>query len=397
MSQPADDIPVIVLAAGEGVRLRPLTKYRPKPMLPAATSPILEYVLDALIDAGLTNVHLVVGHRRSRIQSYFGSTYRGIELTYHTQEKQLGTGHALLAADPPMDRPFMVVYGDQIVDRTLVTDVIRAHSKTEALATLGVLPGKDVSPYGGAIVDEGEIVELVDRPEEAGDYVLNAGVYVFEGEVIDAVASTETCDGEQSMIDSIATLVEGEETITAAVSDGFWVDATFPWDLLAITERLLGRGHGERWERGRKVASIHESAIVREPVAIAPDCEVGPGAVIGPDTALGENVTVGANAVVRRSVLDSDTRVGPNATLIDVVTGVGAHVGAGSSAPGGPGDVRVDDRVFENQPLGALLADRVVDRGGVTYLPGTVVGADSDLGTGGVVRGSLPEGTTIRS
>ncbi len=390
-------MPVIVLAAGEGVRLRPLTKYRPKPMLPAGTSPILEHVLDGLLESGLTNVHLVVGHRRSRIQSHFGSTYRGIELTYHTQEKQLGTGHALLAANPPVDRPFMVVYGDQIVDHTLVTDVLRTHQDAAGVATLGVLPGKDVAPYGGAIVQDGEVIDLVDRPEEAGDYVLNAGVYVFEGEVIEAVASTEPRDGEQSMIDGLTALVNGDETVAAAVSDGFWVDATFPWDLLAITERVLGREDGGRAAERHSVNSIHESAVIREPVAIAPDCEIGPGAVVGPDTALGENVTIGANAVVSHSLLDSDTRVGPNATLVDVVSGVGAHVGAGSSAPGGPGDVRVDDRVFENQRLGALLADRVVDRGGVTYLPGTVVGADSDLGTGGIVRGSLPEGTTLRS
>lgn len=391
-----NDMPVIVLAAGEGIRLRPLTKYRPKPMLPAVTSPILEHVLDALIDSGLHDIHLVVGHRRARIQSHFGSSYRDVDLTYHTQEKQLGTGHALFAADPPTDEPFLVVYGDQIIDRTLITDVATQHGA--GIATLGAIPGKDVSRYGGAIVEDGEVVELVDKPTDSREYFLNAGVYVFEPEVMEAVESVRARGGEQSLIDAIRDLLDAGRTVGGVVSDGFWVDATFPWDLLTITERLLERGHEERRNHeGDGLPRIHETAVLRDPVAIAPDCEIGPGAVIGPNAALGENVTVEANAVVRRSVLDTDTRVGPNATLIDVVTGVGARVGAGSSMPGGPGDVRVDERVFEDERLGALLADRVVDRGGVTYLPGTIVGADSELGTGAVVRGSLAEGTTIGS
>lgn len=397
MTATTDDVPVIVLAAGEGIRLRPLTKYRPKPMLPAGTSPILEHVLDALIETGLSDIHLVVGHRRSRIQSHFGSSYRGAELTYHVQEKQLGTGHALLAGNPPDDRSVMVVYGDQIVDRALIGDVLDQHERGDAVATLGVIPGKDVSRYGGAVLEGGAVVELVDRPEDAGDYVLNAGVYLFEPRALVAVADAETRGGEQSMIDGIATLVRGEPTVAGALSNGFWVDATYPWDLLTITERLLAGGHGTRQNRRGQGAHVHENATIRDPVSIAPDCEVGAGAVVGPDTALGENVTVGANAVVSRSVLDSDTRVGPNATLVDVVTGIGARIGAGSRAPGGPGDVRVDDQVFENERLGAVLADRVVDRGGVTYLPGTVVGADSELQTGSVVRGSLPEATTMGS
>lgn len=391
-----NDMPVIVLAAGEGIRLRPLTKYRPKPMLPAVTSPILEHVLDELIDCGFSDIHLVVGHRRERIQSHFGPTYRDVELTYHTQEKQLGTGHALLQADPPTDEPFLVVYGDQIVDRTLIADVITQH--TDGVATIGVIPGLDVSRYGGAIVDEGRIVELVDRPTDDREYLLNAGVYVFEPPVLDAIRDVKARAGEQSMIDGIVDLVDAGETVCAAVSEGFWVDATFPWDLLTISERLLDRGRqAPKGDASEGLPRIHESVVIRDPVAIAPDCEIGPGAVIGPYTALGENVTVEANAVVERSVLDSDTRVAPNATLIDTVTGIGTRIGAGSTVPGGPGDVRVDERVFENERLGALLADRVADRGGVTYLPGTIVGPDSELGTGAMVRGSLAEGTTIGS
>lgn len=390
------DMPAIVLAAGEGRRLRPLTKYRPKPMLPAVTSPILEHVLDELIDAGFTDITIVVGHRRTRIQSYFGSQYRDVQLRYCTQEAQLGTGHALLAADPPRDSPFLVVYGDQIVDNALIREVVETHEGQRA--TLGVIPGMAVADYGGAIVSDGHVVDLVDRPTDDREYFLNAGVYVFEPAILDAVEQVDIREGDLSMIDGIARLLAEREPVGAAVSDTFWADATYPWDLLDIAERLLDRPNaGERYRRIDQTATIHEHATIREPVAIAADCEIGPGSVIGPYAALGENVTIGGNVVIERSVLDADSRVGPNATVIDTVTGIGTRIGPGSTIPGGPSDVRIDESIFQNERLGAVLADRVQDRGGVSYVPGTVVGADSSIGVGAVVRGAIDEETTLRS
>lgn len=383
--------PAIVLAAGEGTRLRPLTKYRPKPMLPVGTSPILEHVLDELVDAGVPKITLVVGYRRERIQSHFGPTYRGVDIRYRIQHSQLGTGHALLEAEPP-NEPYLLVNGDQIVDATLIGDVIERHD--DADLTLGVLPGRDVSDYGGAVVRDGAVIDLVDQPRDDRDYYLNAGVYCCSPALEHAAAGIDPRAGERSLVDAICRLIENDARVEAAISDGYWADANYPWDLLSITADVLRRN--ER-NNEREDATIADSAVIREPVAIGPNCEVGPGAVIGPYSALGENTTVGANAVVEGSVLDRDTRVKANATLLDALTGVGTHVGADSTIPGGPGDVRVADRVFAERDLGALLADRVRDAGGVTYVPGTVVGPDSRIAAGATVRGVIKEGTTVQS
>lgn len=383
--------PAIVLAAGEGIRLRPLTKYRPKPMLPAVNTPILQRVLDELIDIGVSEITLVVGYRRDRIQSYFGPTYRGIDLQYRGQEPQLGTGHALLAAEPP-DEPYLLVNGDQIIDHQLIEDVIEAH--TASVLTLGVLPGRDVSDYGGAIVRDGEVVDLVDRPTDERDYYLNAGVYCCEPQLTEAVDALEPQDGERSLVDGIGSVIESDASVNAAVSSGFWADANYPWDLLRIAECLLRDGDPSNAGIA-ETATVDPTAIVREPVAIAPNCEIGPGAVIGPYTALGENVTVEPNAVVGGSVLDADTRVGANATVIDTVTGVRTTIGPGTAIPGGEGDVRVGNRVFTDRRLGAVLADRVFDRGGTTYQPGTIVGPDVEIAPGAIVRGEIEEGTFL--
>ena len=387
MSNPA----AVVLAAGEGTRLRPLTRYRPKPMLPAGNRPILEFVLDELIACGIRDVTLVVGYRRNRIQSHFGPTYRELELSYTIQNKQLGTGHALLETDLPAEEPVVVVYGDQIVDCDVIADVLCTHDG--GLATLGVLRNRDVTHHGGVILANDHVEEIVERPRDDRDYLLNAGVYVFEPSFREVIRTAPVIAGERSLIDAITVAIEEGDGVSAAVAEGFWTDATYPWDLREIAAELLATGRLETAIPAS--ASVHDTAVIRDQVAIGPDCEIGPGAVVGPTVSLGQNVTVEANAVVAGSVIDADNRIGANATVIDAVTGVGTTIGPGSIIPGGPGDVRIDDQVFTDAPLGALVADRVTDDGGVGYEPGTIVGPDASLEFGGIVRGRIPEGTRV--
>ncbi|WP_226479967.1 sugar phosphate nucleotidyltransferase [Natrinema amylolyticum] len=388
----------IVLAAGEGNRLRPLTRNRPKPMLPAATKPILEHVFDQLVDAGLSEIVVVVGYRCNRVQSYFGSTYRNVPLTYVTQEKQLGTGHALLAAESAVDGGCLVINGDQIVDSRIIRETIAGHENDSA-ATLGLLQRPNIEEYGGVIVDNGRVTSIVENPRDDRDYFLNAGVYVLEPAVFDAVRTAEPSTGEHHLVDDLSTLIDSEEIVRGVVSEGLWVDATYPWDLLDVSFELFDAGvvDGSRPPDSRHGTTVHESAVIREPVVVDQDCVVGPGSVVGPYVCLGENATVGSNAVVEESVIDADTRIEANATALECVTGVGVTIGAGSIIGGGPGDVRVEDRIFEDESLGALLADRASDRGGVTYVPGSIVGPDVDVHPGTTVRGTLTEGTEVRS
>ncbi|WP_254765016.1 sugar phosphate nucleotidyltransferase [Natrinema marinum] len=388
----------IVLAAGEGNRLRPLTRNRPKPMLPVATRPILEHVFDQLIDADVSEIVVVVGYRRNRVQSHFGPTYRNVPLTYVTQEKQLGTGDALLTAESAVDGTCLAVNGDQIVDSRIVRETIDGHD-SDAAGTIALLQRGDIGEYGGVTVDDGTVTSIVEHPGDGRDYYLNAGVYVLEPEAFDAVRAAEPRDGEHLLVDGLSDLVDSGAEVRGVVSDGVWVDATYPWDLLDVSFELFDTGivDGTRSADGHGTSTVHESAAIREPVVIDRDCVIEPGAVVGPYACLGENVTVGANAVVERSVVDADTRIGTGATALECVTGTGVTLGVGSVVPGGPSDVRVGDRVFEDEPLGALLADRVRDRGGVTYAPGTVVGSNTTVHVGATVRGTIAEGTEVQA
>ena len=392
----------VVLAAGEGTRLRPLTQHRPKPMLPAGCRPILEHVFDALLDAGITRIHVVVGYKRDRVQDHFGPDYRGVTLDYVVQEKQLGSGHALLRAADRLDGPFLVVNGDQIVGGGIIEDVLAAHAEAdgEVLGSLALLSSKDVGEYGGVRIEDDHVAEIVEKPETNGSYRLNAGVYAFDPALLDRLAGIELTEGELALPGALTRLVtERDEVIQGVVAEGVWMDATYPWDLLTVVQDLAAHGM-LGVERGDDVrihdsATVHETAVLREPVAISEDCQVGPGAVLGPFTCLNQNVTVGANAVVETSVLDDDTRVGANSILIDAVTGQGVHAGPANTVEGGPADVRVNNEVFEDRNLGALLADRVRTRGGVNFAPGTLVGPGATIDTGVVASGVIREDAEV--
>ena len=387
----------VVLAAGEGTRLRPLTRNRPKPMLPAGTRPILEYVFDALVEAGIGEILVVVGYKRDRVQKRFGSTYRDVPVTYVRQAKQLGSGHALLQARDAVEGPFVAVNGDRVIDPATVTATLDRFDGDDPVMAVREHPR--ANQYGAVELDGDRVVELAEKPSGDAYRLINAGVYALPGDWFEQLADTPRRDGSLILTDGLTPQVE-DAGVPAVRTGGVWVDATYPWDLLEVTRRLLADGWVTETQRTRDVyvhhaASVHEDATLQGPVVVGADAEVGAGAVVGPETALGRNTTVGANAAIERSVLDADTRVRTGATVCDCVTGTAAAVGPGAVIPGGTADVRVGDRVFPDERLGAVLADQAAVGGGARCVSGTLVGPNARVGVGAVASGRIPEGGRV--
>lgn len=217
----------VVLAAGEGTRLRPLTKYRPKPMLPAANRPILEYVLDALVNVGVEDIHIVVGYKRGRVQSHFGPTYRGRTLTYHVQEKQLGSGHTLLQAKDAIGGPFLVVNGDEVVADEMVEAVVSNHAEGR-LATLAIVESEDAPEYGAVRMEDSELVEFIEKPRQKDYRLLNAGIYAFGEEFFNIVEEPPEQGGELGLPEAITRSMDQGKSIHGVRTDGMWTKATYP-------------------------------------------------------------------------------------------------------------------------------------------------------------------------
>ncbi|XVH32260.1 sugar phosphate nucleotidyltransferase [Haloferacaceae archaeon DSL9] len=383
----------IVLAAGEGQRLRPLTKHRPKPMLPADNRPILEHVLDTLIDAGIDEIAVVVGYKAARVKSHFGPSYRDVPIQYFHQDKQLGSGHALQQAAPAITDDVVVVNGDQIVATEIVADVIDAHEAGGEAATLSVIDSDKASHYGAVRLDGDHVVEITDHPDSMDSRLLNAGVYAFSPAIVETFDRTPRTDGEITLPNVIATLLDQETRVRGVRTSGMWIDATYPWDLLTVSEHLLA-------ERDdpldvNETATVHETAVLVPPVAVGKDCQIGPNAVVGPHTALGRNTTIGPNATVEQTVSDGDVRIGAGATMRRCVAGQGTAIGGGATIPNGPSVIAVRDTIHRNVELGAVIADRVTVGGGATLAPGTVIGPNATIAPGVVTDGVIDEDAEV--
>ena len=404
--------PAVVLAGGEGRRLRPLTVHRPKPMLPAANRPILDHVLDTLTDLGVSELHLVVGYGRERVQSHVGPRHRNTDVHYHVQGKQLGSGHALLQAADALDEPFLVLNGDQLVEPGIVADVISAADEgpgpedndtaaDRADAVLAVVESEAASRYGAVELDGDRVTALLEGTAGPDARLLNAGVYHLRPSIFEVLGETPLEDGSISLPAALSTLID-DGTVRAARTEGAWIDATYPWDLLAVAAGVLELGWIDEPARTEGVyvaesASVHEDATLVAPVVVGRQCEVEAGAVLGPTVALGPGGTVEANAVCTNSIIDEGGRVGAGAVLRDAVLGQDVAVGANATVGGGRADVRIEDRIVEDCRLGAVLADRVDLGAGATVSPGRLVGPAATVGDGVVLQRDVPEGAEVRS
>ncbi|AUV81806.1 glucose-1-phosphate thymidylyltransferase [Salinigranum rubrum] len=380
----------VILAAGEGMRLRPLTRTRPKPMVPIANRPLLEYVLEAVADAGIEDVILVVGYKRERIQSHFGDGNDWeVDITYAVQEKQLGTGHAVAQAEPYIDGEFIVLNGDRIIDSSLVSHIADDATPAPAVA---IRRSETPSAYGVVSLDGDRVVSVDEKPtgRTLTSDLINAGVYKFTPSVFDAIRETDTV-GESPITAALDTLA-AEGSVQAVRYGGRWLDVSVPWNLLSVNSSVLD----ETGSHVDTAAVVHGSATIAGPVDIDEDVHVHPNATLLAGTSLGANAEIGANAVISNTVVLPDATVEAGAVLHDCIVGSNSVVGANATASGGDATVALAGELYESARLGALIGDNVDIGGGVTLAPGTIIGNDATVHEGTTLDGHVEDGATIR-
>jgi glucose-1-phosphate thymidylyltransferase len=318
---------------------------------------------------------------------------------YIRQEKQLGSGHALLQAESAVENRTIVVNGDRLIEADAVSAVAETFERDTADAAVAVVERDDAGEYGAVRLEDRDIVELVEKPRTGNYRLINAGIYAFDRSIFERIENTPREAGELALPETISRMLEAKR-VRGVRTDGLWVDATYPWDLLEMATEVLVRGRiAERkrqtglWVHGD--ALVSDDAALRPPAVVSADSEIGPGSVVGPNVALGQNGTVGANATIERAVLGTDSRVGHGATVVDAVLGQHATLGVDTTIPGGPADVRVGHEVFESQRLGAVLGDRVESGGAASFAPGTLVGTDASIGPNAHVSGHVPDDAEV--
>ncbi|QWC20232.1 UTP--glucose-1-phosphate uridylyltransferase AglF [Halorubrum sp. 2020YC2] len=231
----------VILAAGKGTRLKPLTDDRPKALVEVAGRPLLDHVFEQLVGVDISEFVVVVGHRKEQIVDRYGEEFDGIPITYAHQREQLGLAHALLQAEPHVDEPFALMLGDNVF-RANIGDVVERQRRGDVDAAFLVeeVPIEEAGRYGVCRTSEdGEIVEVVEKPDDPPSNTVMTGFYTFSPAIFHACHLVQPSDrGEYELPDTIDLLLESGRTIDAIAMDGWRIDVGYPEDRDRAERRL---------------------------------------------------------------------------------------------------------------------------------------------------------------
>ena len=325
----------VVMAGGEGTRLRPMTANQPKPLLPVCNKPIMEHVLRLLKRHGFDETVVTVQFLASLVRNYFGDGEDvGMSLRYATEEAPLGTaGSVKNAEDELRDEPFLVISGDALTDIDL-TAMVRAHKENGALVTVGLTRVPNPLEFGIIIVGEdGRIQRFLEKPTwgQVFSDTVNTGIYVMEPEVLAEVAPGESVDWSA---DVFPALLKRGAPLFGWIADGYWEDVgTHESYLKAQADVLSGRVDTEidGFEVSPGVwvaegAEVDPDALLSGPICIGDYAKVEAGAELREFTVLGSNVVVKEGAFLHRAVVHNNVYVGQGVTLRGCVIGKNTDV-----------------------------------------------------------------------
>jgi mannose-1-phosphate guanylyltransferase/phosphomannomutase len=321
-------VKAVVMAGGEGTRLRPLTSNQPKPMVPIVGKPCMEHILELLKQHGLEDVIVTVAFMPQAIRSYFGNGDNlGLMIEYSVEESPLGTAGSVQLASDRLDETFIVISGDALCDVDL-TDLIRFHREKQAAVTIGLKSVENPLEFGIVVTDEdGRIERFLEKPSWSQVFsdTINTGIYVLEPEVLRHVP-----DGPYDFSKELfPLLLEMGRPLYGYVFEDYWQDignldqfrqANF--DALDEHVRLNISGirlRGNVW-LGEGV-EVDDLDAIEGPAYIGNYCRVAPDATVGPYSVLGSSVTLLERARTERSVIDAATHIGRSARVEGAVVG----------------------------------------------------------------------------
>ncbi len=368
----------VIMAGGEGTRLRPLTSNVPKPMLPVANVPMMEHVVNLLRLHGITDIVVTVAYLANSVRNYFGDGSEfGVRMVYATEETPLGTAGSVRNAMDELNERFVVISGDVLTDVDLGA-IVDFHDEKEALATIGLISVDDPLEFGIVITrEDGSIERFLEKPSwgQVFSDTINTGIFVLEPEIFDFIPAEGPSDFSSDVFPDVLAAGRG---LYGTVAEGYWEDVgTLEAYSRVHTDVLDGRVsvdiEGFELREGvwlGKGAELHPDAVVEGKVIIGDSCRVEAGVRLGNYSVLGSNVRVRADAQLERSILHDNVYVGEGAHLRGAVAGRGTDLRRGS---------RLDDgSVVGDQ---CFIGEEAVVSAGVKVFPFKTVEAGATVNT----------------
>lgn len=412
----------VVLAAGEGRRLRPLTGSMSKGMLPIANRPMISYVIETLAKCDIRDIVVVVGYHKEKVMNLLGDGKpMGVNIEYVDQKFQLGTAHALYQARDKLEGQFLVVPGDSLVEVEALRDLSKVKKGEWGLM---VTQTANSSKYGVVEVKGDFLERIVEKPKLTEDLVssgapsifalalweyqdpssstlINTGTYLLDEEIFPRLEEMDI--GQPLTLTSCMTREAGERRIRV-ISAERWLDAVYPWDLLVLNEYILSRipkDMGGTLEEGVVIrgnvrigpnARIRANTVIEGPTVIGENSTVGPGAYIGANTSLGENSTVGPFSVIKGSLIMDDVVIGAHASIYQTIVAQGSSLGDHFSVEQGEYHIKLEN-LTSTKTLGAVVGADCEISHHVSLSPGVILGNECRVLSMRSLRDNLPDGT----
>jgi len=386
----------VILAAGEGQRLRPFTASKPKVMIPIANKPILRYVIEAVAKNGIRRIVIVVGYRKDQVIDYFGAGDQfDVEIRYVEQKQQLGTAHALRLVKGTVGGRFLALSGDNLIE----PDTISRLARTDGTAIL-VKEQENITKYGVIEESKGRVTSIVEKPKEAMSHLVNTGIYAFSEDVFDFI------DQETDLTSVIRNMIARGHEVRTCEGAGAWLDVVYPWDMLQLNDLALAKiapATGGIIESGvsiKGVVSVGRGTTIRSnsyivgPAIIGENCDIGPSVSVLPSTSIGDNVCLSPFTLIANSIVADGVEIGPSSTVQDSFVDRGCRMKGHFVAQSGEAEIRVDDEYHRVQ-VGAMVGEHCSIGNGVVVAPGVIVGNRCRIKPLRVLEESIPDESLV--
>lgn len=356
----------VILAGGEGTRLRPLTFNRPKSMVPILNRPFLEHMIDYLKGYNINDIILALCYLPDHIQNYFGDgSDFGVRLTYVMENSPLGTAGAVKNIEQHIDETFFVFNGDIFTDLDL-TQMMEFHQEMKAKVTIALTPVENPSIYGVVEADANSRVErFIEKPspDAVTTNMINAGTYIIAPEVLAPIPPESFCTFEREVFPM---LVETGEPVYSYPSDAYWIDIGSHEKYLKLHYDLLSGKTAKPFpSKGIQIdgdCDIHPQAKLKGPIIIGTNCVIGPRVRVKGPSVIGPNCQIGVDSLIDGVVVWKNTRLGQGVSARRCVIAENVHVGDRS-------------QILE----GSVLGDNVIVGAGIRIERDTKLGADNPL------------------
>ncbi|MFX1317132.1 MAG: bifunctional sugar-1-phosphate nucleotidylyltransferase/acetyltransferase [Promethearchaeota archaeon] len=410
----------VIIAAGKGKRLMPITSSRPKPMIRLAGKPLLEHTILGLKDAGIDEILLIVGYKNNIIRDYFGNGQDklNVNIEYITQEEQLGTAHAFrYSKNFVNDESVLFMYGDLLVDPIVYQKIVQKYNENKVDGIILLVEVKNPEEFGIISLDSSGFVEkIIEKPTSDMNVgnLANAGIFIFNSKIFQAIEKTEKSKrGEYEFTDSMEILINQFKGKIAGlrIKNYFWSDIGLPWQLLDTNSYLLDKIEKKimgKIEKNVQILGnvyIGEGTIIRSgsyiqgPCYIGNNNSIGPNSFIRPDTFIANDCHIGMSEI-KNSIILSNTAIPHFNYIGDTIICENVNLGVGTIVA----NLKFNEKTVKVNIKGQLLDSRKIKLGAFigpnvkiginsSIMMGKIIGENSIIGAHTIVNEDIPPNT----